>query len=258
MIDQRAVLLSSKEESPGSKRFVFETQEQISYTAGQFLRLTLSSIANDPRGPSRFFSIASSPTEQNIFIATTISQSPFKQMLTSLPIGQEVTITAPFGKFTLGDSGKPYLFLSGGIGITPFRSMLKAATDQKLPHNITLLYSNKTPEDIVFKEDLDVIGKASQNITIVHTMTDSSHPGEPPSGGDSRIPKGFWTSQNDNTHWEQGRIDEAMIRKYVNDIVNTLFYICGPPSMVQGLQSLVASMNVPQENITIELFTGYK
>lgn len=255
-----AKLLVAKQESPDSKSFFFDTQgRSIPYEAGQFLRLALPNVT-DPRGAWRFFSFASSPTEKHVLIATKISQraapfkkgaaqSPFKQALTNVPVGTEILLTAPFGKFTLGDDiNKRHIFLAGGIGITPFRSMLKFATDKRLPHRIILLYSNQTPQDIVFKEDLEQFQKENPNITIVYIITRP------------QLPDNNETIQqfNNNAYWKTGRIDEVMIKEYVKDLPNTLFYIAGPPSMVEDLYTMVKAMGVSEENIKTERFTGYQ
>lgn len=219
--------------------FLDSKGQQIAYQAGQFFRLTLSTVQNDPRGPWRFFSNCASPTEHDFFMfTTTISQSPFKQKLKSLTQGDIVSVSGPFGKFVLGDASKPYIFLSGGIGITPFRSMLKYATDEKLPHKITLLYSNPIPEEIVFKEDFDQIAKDNPNIKIVYTI---SKPQDSAISWQGRI----------------GRIDEQLIKECTTNIASTLFYICGPPAMVEGLIGVVKALGVPDENLKTERFTGY-
>lgn len=224
------------------------------YQAGQFLRLTLAGVANDPRGPSRFFSLASSPSERDsIMIATRISENPFKKALAALSVGQSVTVEGPFGRFTLAQPGKLHVFLSGGIGITPFRSILKFATDQKLPHKITLLYSNQTPENIVFKEDLDQFAKANPHLTIVHTITRGN---SLPADQSLREPSTN-SSEKASGKMRRGRIDEAMIKEYVNDIANAVFYIAGPPSMVEALSAVVKGMGVSEEHIKTERFTGY-
>lgn len=245
MAEYTAVLLSAKDEAADIKSFLLTVKGQtVPYEAGQFLRLTLAQVHTDPRGPSRFFSLASSPTEPNMLIATTISDSPFKKALTNLAPGQEVQITAPFGKFTLGEPSKTHVFLSGGIGITPFRSMLKYAADQKLPHKIILLYSNKTPEDIVFKETLATLATNNSNLTIIHTLTGSTN---------NETMKQF-----NNVYWKTGRIDEAMIRKYISNIASAIFYVCGAPSMVLALAGIVRGIGVSEENLKTELFTGYE
>lgn len=160
-------------------------------------------------------------------------------------------ISGPFGKFMLDeDSSKQHVFLSGGIGITPFRSILKFATDEKLHHKIVLLYSNQTRKDIVFKEDLETFAKENTNFTLVHTITKST--GQPMNNNEAM------KQLNNRVRWKIGRIDEIMIREYVKDISNAVFYIAGPPSMVEALYTLVKGMGISEEHIKTERFTGYQ
>ncbi len=216
------------------------------FTAGQFIKLTIPNV-NDPRGDSRFFSITSAPSEQEyLMVATTISESPFKQAFAALRTGDTVLVSGPYGKFVLtNEEDRIHVFISGGVGITPFHSILKDALDRKLPHHIILFYSNHTPADIVFKDDLEKFAKENPNLTIVHTIT------QPEDNNEAM--KQF----NNRVYWETGRIDEAIIRKYVNDLSNAIFYICGPPSMVEALTAVVKGMGISEENIKLERFTGY-
>lgn len=241
MADVIVPVLSIDQETPNVVRAQFDVKEAaFSYIAGQFIRLALSDI-EDPRGPSRFFSLTSSPSEKDVLmIATNITESPFKQKITTFTPGEKVLISGPFGKFILSDDHeKLHVFLAGGIGITPIRSIIKNATDQKLPHKIVLLYSNKTPEDIIFRKDLDTFTAENPNINIIHTITQPE---------ESKI---SWSGRT-------GRIDEAMIREYVTDLENAIFYICGSPSMVEALNEIVKEMGISEENLKLERFTGYQ
>lgn len=239
MADFTLPVLKIKQQTPDVVSVLLDVKGQnIPYQAGQFFRLTLSNIT-DPRGPWRFFSNCASPTEHDFFMfTTTISQSSFKQKIKTLTPGESISVSGPFGKFVLGDNNRPYVFLSGGIGITPFRSIVKYATDEKLPHKITLLYSNSVSEEIIFKEDLDQTAKDNPNVKIIYTIT------KPEESSVS------W-------HGKTGRIDEKMIQECTTDIANTLFYICGPPSMVDALSGVVKGLGVADENIKTERFTGY-
>lgn len=213
---------------------------EFPFIAGQFMRIIEPSVTDDTRGNGRFFSIGAAPSDNFLLFTTKISQSPFKQAIAAKKVGDQLTVSGPFGKFILdNDSTKEHLFLAGGIGITPFHAILKDVTEKKLSHKITLLYSNKTPDDILFKEDLDTFTKINPNLTVIHTMT---------------------RSQQSQTPWigRTGRIDEAMIRTYAKDLNNTIFYSCGPPTMVTTLQTMIKGMGIIDENIKIELFTGYQ
>lgn len=214
---------------------VFSTyfsRNYLNYKPGQYLMLDLD--VEDPEGNTRPLSIASSPTEDFLLLSTKIRDTPFKQKLITLKPGDKVRVKGPLGVFTLKEDAKEIVFLGGGIGITPFRDMIKYATDKKLPMRLTLLYSNKTPNDIVYKDEWAVFERENKNLKVVHTITDDA----------------AW-------HGRKGRINEAMIREFCNDMNNTLFYICGPPGMVEGLSNLLKTMNVPLQNTKIEKFAGY-
>lgn len=163
--------------------------------------------------------------------------SPFKESLLSL-LGQHVEISGPFGRFIL-DEGKTQnadtrVMVAGGIGITPFRSMIKYATDKKLGDKIILIYSNKTAEDIAFLGELTEIQKQNENLAIVHTLT-----------------------RSDSSDYRTGRIDEKLIREIIDNIGGSIFYACGPPAFVDTVIVILKSMGVDAGNIRFERFTGY-
>src|SRR5215831_5673056 len=126
----------------------------LNYKAGQYAVVDFG-IKDDPEGPVRSFTLASSPTEENfILISTRIRDTPFKKKLAGLEVGSRVKITAPLGRFVLHeDYSRPAVFLSGGIGVTPFRSMMKYATDKQLPVKIFLFDSNRNEDNILYKKE---------------------------------------------------------------------------------------------------------
>ncbi len=225
-------VIETKQETPDVKSIKLELKQRFDYKPGQYVIVELDIEDSEN---TRSLSIASSPTEDFILFSTKISQSAFKQKFNSLKIGDVVKIMGPMGMFVLKEDAKEIVFLGGGIGITPFRDMIKYACDKKLPIKLTLLYSNKTPNDIVYKEEWPLFEKENHNLKVVHTITD------------------------DATGWQgrTGRINDAMIKEFCSDLNNTIFYICGPPGMVTGLSDLLKAMNIPQGNIKIERFAGY-
>ncbi|MBI2597677.1 MAG: FAD-dependent oxidoreductase [Candidatus Diapherotrites archaeon] len=166
-------------------------------------------------------------------------QSDFSKKIASLKEGDKVKIQGPFGKFVLEENQKNVVMLSGGIGITPLRSMIQYATDKNLPIKIWLFYSNKKPDDISFLEELNALAETNKNFKIIHTIT---RPEESKQKWGGHI----------------GRIDKELISKNVLNLEKNVFYICGPPSMVSALEELVQSMNIPKEKIRKELFAGYE
>jgi ferredoxin-NADP reductase/nitrite reductase/ring-hydroxylating ferredoxin subunit len=225
---------------------------QLNHTAGQFAFFDIGGVYDDPKGPIRHFTISSSPTEDFIMFSTRIRDSPYKKRLSTLEEGSRVKIRGPEGQFVLHeDYSKPAIFLSGGIGVTPFRSMIKYATDKQLPLNITMFDSNRNRENIVFKEEFDNWATANKNLKVIYTISDDR--------GQNEKQQSTSSTTND---WkgEYGRIDKAMILKHVdiNTLNNSIFYICGPPSMLKAMQSLLQdNLEIPKERIKVEEFTGY-
>ncbi len=218
------------------------------YNAGQFAFFDIGGVYNDPKGPIRHFTISSSPTENLIMLSTRIRDSPYKKRLSALEVGAKVMVRGPQGHFVLHDDySKPAVFLSGGIGVTPFRSMIKYATDKQLPLKITMFDSNRNSSNILFKQEFDNWANINQNLQIIYTVSENNQ-------NENSV-----SSTND---WkgEYGRIDKAMILKYAdtNTINNSIFYICGPPGMLKAMQSLLQEdLGIPKERIKVEEFTGY-
>jgi glycine betaine catabolism B len=223
-----------------ARKSVDNNQNQnLRYKAGQYAMVDLGT-KDDPEGPMRSFTIASSPTEENfIMISTRIRDTLFKKKLASLDVGAAVNITAPLGKFILHeDYSNSAVLLSGGIGVTPFRSMIKYATDTKLPLKIIMFDANRNQDNILFKGEFDEWAKLNENVKIVYTLD---------------IAQDDWKG-------EQGYINKAMIAKYLDTdkLDNSIFYICGPPGMLKAMQKLLqGDLSIPQQRIRTEEFIGY-
>jgi len=128
--------------------------------------------------------------------------------------------------------------LEGGIGVTPFRSIIKYATNKQLPVKITMFDSNRNEENILYKKEFDECADLDANLKIVYTLD---------------------VSDND---WkgEQGYINQAMVTKYLNsnELDDSIYYICGPPVMLKAMQKLLQDdLHIPKQRIQIEEFTGY-
>jgi ferredoxin-NADP reductase/nitrite reductase/ring-hydroxylating ferredoxin subunit len=224
----------------------------LDYTAGQFAFFDIGGVYDDPKGPIRHFTLSSSPTEDFIMFSTRIRDSPYKRRLSTLEKGARVKVRGPEGQFVLHqDYSKPAVFLSGGIGVTPFRSMIKYATDKQLPSKIVMFDSNRNRENIIFKKEFDDWANINKNLKIIYTISDDQDRHEQQSSSSS--------TAND---WkgEHGRIDKAMILKYLDTSIlnNSIFYICGPPNMLKAMQDLLqAELRIPQDRIKMEEFTGY-
>ena len=212
----------------------------FNFLPGQYIRMTLDIDNTDNRGNSRFFTIASSPLEKKyIMITTKIIESSFKKRLMILKPQELVRFFGPMGGFVLDEEEKEKrVFLAGGIGITPFHSMITYAHSKNLSIPITLIVSFSSVEDLVFYEELTDITKRNQFIKIVYTV---SHPES------SRIK---WTG-------ETGRISEGLIKKYIPNILEPQYFIVGPPAMVAAIEEVVRNMGVEGKKTFIENFTGY-
>jgi ferredoxin-NADP reductase/nitrite reductase/ring-hydroxylating ferredoxin subunit len=237
--------LLSKEPTLGTDIITFKlTRGKIPYIAGQYAFFKIDGVFGDTKGPIRHFSIASSPTEQDyILISTRIRDTPYKQKLASLEKGTKISAWGPRGEFILHDDhSRPAVFLSGGIGVTPFRSMIKFATDKQLPIKIIMFDSNRNEQNILYKDEFDRWARQNKNLKVIYTVTD-----------DESTPNVNWSG-------ERGRINLSMLEKHLSkdEIDNAIFYMCGPPGMVKAIQELLQQeLQIPKDRIKVEAFTGY-
>jgi glycine betaine catabolism B len=226
----------------------------LDYKAGQYAAMDLET-KEDEEGPVRSFTIASSPTEEEfILISTRIRETPFKKKLAILEIGTPIKITAPVGSFVLpeDDNSKGVVFLSGGIGVTPFRSMVKYATDKRMPIRIMMFDSNRNEENILYKTDFDQCVKANNNLKVIYTITGEGQ-GESSSSIAAAAAGSDWRG-------EIGFINKEMLTRYMtsDELGDSIFYICGPPGMLKAMQKLLQDdLRIPDQRIKIEEFTGY-
>ena len=209
------------------------------YLPNQFVVLGLQDV-QDPRGSDRPFSLSSSPTETDaIAITTKMTGSPFKERLASLEEGEEAMIRGPMGDFVL-DPARPAVMLAGGVGITPLRGMIHYAADMDLPIPVVLLYSNKVPEEIAFREDLEDVAGKWGSLKVIHTITQ---------------PKESKTSWAGRT----GRIDAALVKEGADGLKNPAIYVAGTPAFGERMVRLLNSeVGVPEEDIRVERFRGYE
>jgi ferredoxin-NADP reductase len=234
-------LIERHEVADGTTAFAFERPASFSFTAGQFLTLTLPEpLYSDERGNRRTFSIASPPQETGFLqIATRMTGSALKRSLAEMPLGTPVSIFGPAGYFTLhADAAVPAVFIAGGIGITPFRSMVLDAVSRQLPHHITLIYSNRVPEGAAFSEELARAAEKDVNLRYVPTMTQADV---------SRLP---WNG-------ERRLVDAQFLRDYISDMTGPIFYVAGPPELVAAMAKTVLDAGADPAHIRSEEFEGY-
>ena len=221
--------------------FAFERPADFSFTAGQFLTVTLSNPPyNDSKGERRAFSIASPPQEtERLQITTRMTGSALKRSLAEIPLGTPVELFGPAGSFMLHRaSSMPAVFIAGGIGITPFRSIINDALARHLTHQITLVYSNRNPEGAAFHDEFVRIADEHTKFKYVPTMTDADKSHQPWSG-------------------LRRSVDAHFLREHIGDIMTPMFYIAGPPGMVAGITKAVIAAGTDSARVRSEKFEGY-
>jgi ferredoxin-NADP reductase len=223
----KLTLRERKQETPDVESFIFSLTEDLIWKPGQFLHYVLHHEPTDDRGSDRWFTIASAPFEKKVMITTRFDatrSSTFKKTLQELKLDEQIEVSDLDGDFVLGDADAKHVFIAGGIGVTPFHSILKEAdhTGQKL--DVTLLYANRD-EHAPYKIEFDEFAVRNPKLRITYFI------GE--------------------------RIDEAAIRKAVPDLKTPLFYVSGPEPMVESFGVLLKNMGVPSAQVKQDWFPGY-
>jgi ferredoxin-NADP reductase len=233
----RTKLVRKEKASDDAWKFFFEKPSNFNYQAGQYIKLFLDIKKPDSRGKTRYFTLSSSPNEKHLLITTRILKSSYKLKLGSLKLGSIVKMRGPWGDFLLEPKEKrPLVFIAGGIGMTPFISMIKYAYEMKLDSKTTLLVSYKTPGQILFKDELEAVSKKTRSIRIITTIT-----------------------QPENSKWkgEIGRIDRNFIERHIANTRDNLYYVAGPDPMVEEMERLLISMKISKKQIMTDGFPGY-
>lgn len=219
--------------------FVFDKPRDFSFIAGQFGGFVLNAPEQPAKHKIRSFTLINPPYHDEIMLVTRMRPSPFKDSLLNMPLHTEIKLNGAFGNFCLHeDLSVPAVFISGGIGIAPGRCMALQASRDKLAQNIFLFDSNRRPEDAPFLDELQQLSQENPFFTFVPSMTQSQH---------SAL---AWAG-------ETGYIDEAMLRRYLPDVQQPIYYICGPVKMVAAMRKLLLDLKVSEEQIRIEEFPGY-
>jgi ferredoxin-NADP reductase len=220
--------------------FQFEKPPGFDFIPGESADLTLlNPPETDSEGNVRTFSIASAPFEDQLIFATRMRDTAFKRSLKKMPLGTAVNMDAAMGSFTLHkNSAEPAVLLAGGIGITPFSSIVRQADHDHAPHKLYLFYSNRRPEDAPFMEVLQNLEKTNPNFRFIATMTEMPRS------------KKTWNG-------ETARINREMLSKYLNDLQGPIYYIAGPPAMVSGMRKMLVASDVDEDDIRSDEFAGY-
>lgn len=210
-----------------------EVDEPVDYKAGQFCCVALKT---EPLC-KRYLSLSSSPTEKGyIEFTKKITQSDFSKAVQVLKPQDTLKIQYPLGKFTLDEPKSEVAFISGGIGITPIRSICRYVVDKNLGTDMVLVYANRSIADIIFKEDFDQMQKAYPKLKVSHVLC------EPTPGFKCTV----------------GLINSLIIKNEIPDYRERKFFLCGPPGMVESVKKILeAELAVEIKNIVTENFTGY-
>ena len=233
------VKLAGREElAEGTIAFRFEKPAGFNFKPGQAVVLELLDPPPEDGQKRRTFSLVSAPFESTLAIATRMRDTAFKRALKALPDGASLKLTGPIGQFTLADAARPAVFIAGGIGITPFMSMLRQAARDHAPHSLLLLYSNRRPEDAAFLGELQELERQNGNFRLVATMTEMSKSARK------------WGGQT-------GFVDADLIKRAAGRLTAPIYYVVGPPAMVAAMQEMLRGTGVADDDIRSEEFYGY-
>ena len=226
----RVKFVSKQEVAPGVVTFTFEPEKLVKWTPGFYWKLTLQHDNPDDRGTERWFTISAAPFEKLPAITTRMDGQPrssFKNALDRLKPGDVLEADEPEGDFVVNDLAAGYVFLAGGIGITPFRSMLvQWDHDRKLPAEVNLIYANRS-EEAPFQEEMEELAAKYDEFTITYLV-------------------------------EPDHLTPESIKQFVPDLTAPVFYASGPEPMVEALeQEMTTELGIPKERLKTDFFPGY-
>jgi ferredoxin-NADP reductase len=232
-----STLLAKIGRSSDTTSYRFSRPADYKFAAGQWFTITLAT----PEGPlDHHFSHADSPAESFIELTTRLTGSEFKNALDALPVGADVQIEGPYGRFLYGYDIPRIAFLTGGIGVTPVRSMLRHLVDTKRAGRIAgqqlrVFYGSMTEDGIVYKEEFDEFEREIDGLRVIHVITN---------------PTEAWKGR-------AGFITADIIRQEIADPHAWTYYVVGPPPMITAMDRVLAELQIPKAQLIIESFAGY-
>ncbi len=239
MSAQRSSLLKRETVAEGTVAFELRKPEGFVFKPGQAIDLILEDPALGEDSRRHAFSIVSAPNETTLTVATRMRDSAFKRVLGRLEAGAIVSIDGPFGSMTLHNkASRAACLIAGGIGITPFMSMLRDAFASNSAHRLMLIYSNRRPEDSAFLTELQGHAQHNDRFQLVPIMSDMDKSASRWSG-------------------ETGRIDAALLTRVTAGLAAPIFYVAGPPALVAGVRAALTSAEIDDDDIRSEDFFGY-
>ena len=233
----KATIKEKREIAKGTLMVTFELEsDEVDWTPGEYFWVELLDPPyDDEKGARRHITVVTSPTEGVLGLATRIRDSAFKKSLVEMPEGSAVDVEQPKGSFVLpDDTSQRYAFVAGGIGITPFRSMLRYIADKGLDYDITLVYSNRDAESTAFLDELKELESVVPRCRLVLTMTE-----DPSWDGDTRM------------------LDADVLRDMLGDLESYHFMIAGPPPMAKSVEGSLLEAGLSEDQVQSDSFSGY-
>jgi ferredoxin-NADP reductase len=223
----KLTLRATKQEASDIFSFIFAPERPLRWKAGQYLHYILNHPKPDDRGVERYFSIASAPYEKQLMLTTRFAPkgSSFKQMLKKIKPGDTIEAREKGGDFVLDQRRKKFVFIAGGIGITPFRAILLDMNRNRKPLNVQLLYANRN-NDFPYRKELEALKKRHPEFRIDYVVSPDL-------------------------------VDEKTIPKLVPDMDDLVFYVSGPEPMVESLEKTLKKLGVAKKQIKTDFFPGY-
>jgi ferredoxin-NADP reductase len=225
------VLLEGHQDvAAGTLAFRFTKPPGFAFKPGQAITLLLTDPPPEANSKQRIFSLVSAPFEAELVVATRMREgSAFKRTLKHLPAGAKLQLRGPRGAMTLHeDRSRAAVFIAGGIGITPFMSMLRQAAHDRLDQRLLLICSNRRPEDAPFLAELQALALQYGNFRMLARMTE-----------------------------RDGFVDAATITGFVGDTATPVYYLAGPPAMVDAMKAVLRGAGVGDADVQSEQFYGY-